>query len=84
MLSRRSAWLLFGFVLFVLVGYVLYPSLRTFVLGLEPERLERLFASRRSANVRALVNSVLVSLSLYTVDGYACATSGRRRRTASF
>lgn len=62
MVSRRTAWLLFAPVLLVLVGYVLYPSLRTFALGLDLERWVDIFSSWRSVNVRALINSVVVSL----------------------
>ncbi len=62
MLSRRaSVWLVLP-VLFVLVGYVLYPSLRLFVVGLDPENYAVLFQSWRSSNLRALFNSVFVSL----------------------
>ena len=61
MLSRRGALLLFVVVLVVLLAYVLYPSLRTFALGLTADNLATLFSSWRSANVRALVNSVAIS-----------------------
>ena len=67
MLSRRGAWLLFVPVLLVLVGYVFYPSLRTFVLGVDLEQYRQIFSSARSANVRALVNTVLIAL--YSVLG---------------
>jgi len=67
MLSRRAAWLLFVPVLLVLVGYVLFPSLQTFALGLGEADWGDLFASPRAVNARALINSVLVSL--YTVAG---------------
>ena len=59
--------MLFVPVLLVLVGYVLYPSLRTFLLGVDAEQYRAIFSSARSANVRALVNSVLISL--YSVAG---------------
>lgn len=62
MLTRRGAWLLYVPVLLILLGYVLYPSLRTFALGLDAGQLADVFASWRSANVRALVNSVTISL----------------------
>ena len=76
MLSKRlTIWILVP-VLFILVGYVLYPSMRTFLLGTDAELFCRAFSSSvqgseacswssfswRSANVRALYNSVLVSL----------------------
>ncbi len=67
MLSRRAAWLLLVPVLLVLVGYVLFPSLQTFVLGIGGGDWGDLFASPRAVNARALTNSVLVSL--YTVVG---------------
>ena len=67
MLSRRLAWGLLVPVLLVLVGYVLWPSLQTFALGFGAADWTRLFDSPRASGVRALVNSVLVSL--YTVVG---------------
>lgn len=67
MLSRRGAFLLALFVLSVLLAYVLYPSLRMFVLGISADHYATLFSSWRSANVRALANSV--ALSVYTVLG---------------
>lgn len=62
MLSRRGALLLFVPVLLVLLGYVLYPSLRMFILGIDAQQYADLFSSWRSANVRALVNSVWISV----------------------
>lgn len=62
MLSRRATLLLFIPVLLILLGYVLYPSLRTFILGMSGENYSQMFASWRSANVRALVNSIGISL----------------------
>ena len=59
-MSRRG--MLAAAVLLVLAAYVVYPSLRTFLLGLEPTQWRALFGSLASANVRALWNSVLVSL----------------------
>ncbi len=66
-MPRRAAWLLLLPVGLVLAGYVLYPALATFALGLQPENVAALFPSARSANVRALVNSVVISL--WTVLG---------------
>jgi iron(III) transport system permease protein len=66
-MPRRTALLLGVPVLLILLGYVLYPSLRLFVLGLGVDNYATFFASWRSANVRALVNSV--SISLFTVLG---------------
>lgn len=67
MLSRRLSYALFAASLAVLLTYVLYPSLRTFATGLGAEPLSSLFGSWNSANVRALVNSVTISL--FTVLG---------------
>ena len=66
-LSRRAAWALAVPVALVLVGYVLAPTLSTFRLGLDAGLLADLFGSTRSAGVRALLNSVGVSLA--TVAG---------------
>ena len=62
MLTRRGSALLAIPVLLVLAAYVLYPSLRTFELGLTAENYSRLFSSWSSANVRALFNSVFISV----------------------
>ncbi len=67
MLSRRGTWLLLLPVLIVLLGYVLYPSLRMVGAGLDGDQLRAVFSSWQSANVRALVNSVMISV--YTVLG---------------
>src|SRR5690606_28542111 len=47
---------------FILGAYVLYPSLRTFWIGIAPEVLGALFSSWSSANVRGLFNSVYISI----------------------
>ena len=62
MLSRRAGWALAVPVFVVLVGYVLWPNVETFRLGLDGELLADLFGRGRSAGTRALVNSVGVSL----------------------
>ncbi len=62
MLSRRAAWALAVVVALVLVGYVLWPNLETFRLGLDGGLLAELFGRGRAAGTRALVNSVGVSL----------------------
>lgn len=67
MLGRRGSVYLALAVLLVLAAYVVYPSLRTFIIGMTPENYAVLFSSWGSANVRALVNSVLISI--YTVAG---------------
>jgi iron(III) transport system permease protein len=67
MLTRRSTALLAIPLFLVLAAYVLYPSIRTFEVGVTAENYARLFASWSSSNVRALVNSV--SISVATVLG---------------
>ncbi|NNE36489.1 MAG: iron ABC transporter permease, partial [Rhodothermales bacterium] len=67
LVSRRVAYSLLGVVLAIELGYVLYPALRVFIVGLSPDNFTQLFASSRSANVRALTNSVMISI--WTVIG---------------
>ncbi len=67
MLSRRANWLILIGLLFILLGYVLWPSLQVFILGLKPRLIVELFSSIDSANNRALFNSVWISL--WTVVG---------------
>lgn len=67
MLGRRGSVLLALAVLFILAAYVVYPSLRTFLIGLTPENYALIFSSWTSSNVRALVNSVMISV--FTVLG---------------
>ena len=67
LLRRPAATALLILVLAILLGYVLYPSLKVFQAGLVLENWRRIFASSTSANVRALINSV--SISVYTVVG---------------
>ena len=69
MLSKRLTIWIFIPVMVILIGYVLYPSLRTFLLGADIDLIRQVFASWRSANVRALISSVWVSL--LTVGGAA-------------
>ena len=61
-LSRRATWALALPVALVLVGYVLWPNLATFRLGLDGAVLADLFGRGRAAGTRALINSVGVSL----------------------
>lgn len=61
-MSRRGAVLLAIPVLLILLGYVLYPSLEMFILGVNADNYAQAFASWRSANARALLNSVGISL----------------------
>lgn len=46
----------------ILLAYVLYPSLRMFAAGLSADGLSDMFAGRGNANVRALWNSVWISV----------------------
>lgn len=62
MLTRRGTALVAIPVLLLLAAYVLYPSLRTFEIGARPEVYSQLFSTWSSANVRALVNSVAISI----------------------
>ena len=62
MLSRRAGWALAVPVTLVLLGYVLWPNVETFRLGLDGALQGDLFGEGRSAGTRALVNSVAVSL----------------------
>ncbi|HET6567221.1 MAG TPA: iron ABC transporter permease [Rhodothermales bacterium] len=66
-MPRRGALILAVPVVLILLGYVLYPSLSTFALGLRPAGIAEVFSSWHSSNVRALVNTV--SISLATVLG---------------
>ena len=72
MLTRRAAYLLAVPVALVLGGYVLWPALQTFVLGIE--HFGEFFGGWRSANVRALANSVGISLA--TVAGASVVGTG--------
>ena len=67
MFTRRSALALFIPVLLILFGYVLYPSLRTFITTFQDGNLAEVFSSWRNANVRGLINSI--SISLFSVLG---------------
>ncbi|MDX1740015.1 MAG: hypothetical protein R3178_01930, partial [Rhodothermales bacterium] len=66
-LGRRSAVVLFAAVLLILLAYVLWPAVEVFERGLRWSVVQQVFSSWRSANVRALVNSVAISV--YTVLG---------------
>jgi iron(III) transport system permease protein len=66
-MSSRVSLSLYVVVIAVLAGYVVYPSLRVFAEGARPALIAELFSSVRSANVRALGNSVWISL--WTVAG---------------
>ncbi len=67
LVGRKTSILLFAAVLAILIGYVLIPAMQVFVEGAKPSNLTAIFSSWRSANVRALVNSVAISL--YSVIG---------------
>ena len=62
MLTRRATALLAVPLFLVLAAYVVYPSLRTFELAFRAENYARLFSSWSSANLRALYNSVFISV----------------------
>lgn len=62
LLDRRRSLVLLVPVAVILAAWVLYPSLRLFATGLRPELLAELFDDWSSANVRALWNSVRLSL----------------------
>ncbi len=65
--GRRTALLLFAVVLLILLAYVLWPAVEVFERGMRGSIMQQVFSSWRSANVRALVNSVAISI--YTVLG---------------
>ncbi len=67
LVGRRTSIVLFVIVLAVLAGYVFWPALEVFTQGLRPSLMGKIFSSWRSANVRALVNSVAISV--YSVAG---------------
>jgi iron(III) transport system permease protein len=67
LVGRRTSIVLFVIVLAVLAGYVFWPALEVFSQGLRPSLIGKIFSSWRSANVRALVNSVAISV--YSVAG---------------
>lgn len=62
MLTRRGTALVALPVFFLLAAYVLYPSIRTFEMGVSADVMRQLFSSWSSANVRALYNSVMISI----------------------
>lgn len=68
-LSRRAGLLLALPVAAILAAYVLWPSVDTISLGFNEANLERLFGRWRSAGVRALVNSVGISLGTVALGG---------------
>ena len=47
----------------------MYPALRTFTLGLQPDLLGSFFSSWRSSNLRALWNSVFISVTTVAAAG---------------
>ncbi|OZC03003.1 ABC transporter permease [Rubricoccus marinus] len=61
-LSRRAAWAIAVPVVLILLGYVVWPNVATFRLGLDAQVFADLFGSWSAAGTRALVNSVGVSL----------------------
>ena len=69
LLSRRATWALTLCVGAVLVGYVVWPNLSTFRLGLDAGVLRELFGSWRAAGTRGLINSVGVALATVAGSG---------------
>jgi iron(III) transport system permease protein len=69
MLSRRASLLLAVPVALVLLGYVVWPSVGTFLLGLRGDALGAVFGEGHAAGVRALLNSVGVSLGTVVLGG---------------
>ncbi len=66
-LARRTSAVLLVVTVGVLVAYVVYPAMSVFRTGLQLDVLSEVFSSWRSSNVRALVNSVAISV--YSVAG---------------
>ncbi|HLT46562.1 MAG TPA: iron ABC transporter permease [Rubricoccaceae bacterium] len=69
MLTRRASLLLAVPVALVLLGYVVWPSVGTFLLGLDGDVLRGVFGGGRAAGVRGLLNSVGVSLGTVVLGG---------------
>lgn len=69
MLTRRASVLLGVPVTLVLLGYVVWPSVGTFLLGLDGAVLGSVFGGGRSAGVRGLINSVGISLGTVLLGG---------------
>lgn len=67
LVSTSGNWILAVSLLFILVGYVLWPSLRLLTEGFKIPLLIELFGSFSSGNSRALFNSVWISI--WTVVG---------------
>ncbi len=67
MLSRRASYALLTVLLVISAGWVLYPTMRMFIVGLDPDNLRQILSS--GANARAIYNSI--SVSIYTVIGSA-------------
>lgn len=67
LISKSNNWILLISLSVILLGYVLWPSLRLFASGLKIQLLIELFGSTSSGNRRALYNSVWISI--WTVVG---------------
>ena len=74
MLGRRGTAYVAVPVFFILAAYIVYPSLTTFVVGATADNLRAIFSSSSSANVRALLNSLWISIA--TVLGAAVVGTG--------
>ena len=70
MLSRRAGFFFALPVAIILAAYVLWPSLDTFVLGINEANLDRFFGGWRSSGIRALMNSVGISLGTVALGGF--------------
>ena len=69
MLTRRASILLGLPVALILLGYIVWPSVGTFALGLDGAVLGDVFGGGRAAGVRGLLNSVGVSLGTVVLGG---------------
>ncbi|HRR08746.1 MAG TPA: iron ABC transporter permease [Rhodothermales bacterium] len=62
MLSRKTSYLLLFPVFVILIGYVVWPFLRTIETGLQGDAWHAVFKSEDSPNIRALLQSVVLGL----------------------
>ncbi len=62
MFSKKTAYLLFIPTLAILIGYVVWPFLRTVELGVQDEAWQAFFKDWDAPNVKALYQSVILGL----------------------
>lgn len=62
MLSRKTSYFLLFPVFAILIGYVVWPFMRTVETGLQGEAWQTIFKSTDAPNVRALLQSVALGL----------------------